>query len=55
MSTPPDDLENMLNEIQKTISDNQRFLQALMDDTGSEESADDDEDEGSTSEEFEEF
>jgi hypothetical protein len=53
MSTPPDDLETMLSEIQKTISDNRRFLQALMDDTGSEEIAD--EDEVSTSEDFEEF
>jgi hypothetical protein len=33
MSTEPDDLETLLSDVRKTISDNQLFLKTLKDDT----------------------
>lgn len=36
MSTVPDDLETLLTDVRKTISDNQIFLNTLKDDTADE-------------------
>jgi hypothetical protein len=48
--TGPDDLEQLLAEVRKTISDNSQFLKKL-----GEENADDGEDEESVEDEFEEL
>ncbi|HEY3308050.1 MAG TPA: hypothetical protein VGJ93_06315 [Desulfuromonadaceae bacterium] len=54
MSELPDDLANLLDEVRKTIRENEQFLQALIDDTAAKdlvEAATEDRDE----EEFEEL
>ena len=33
MAEAPDDLENLLTEVRKTISDNKQFLEKLIDET----------------------
>ena len=33
MSAGPDDLELLINDVRKTIAENERFLQTLMEDT----------------------
>jgi len=38
MTEPPDDLEKLLAEVRKTISDNRQFLDKLVDETAEDDS-----------------
>jgi hypothetical protein len=54
MLDAPDELDKLVLEIRKTISDNRQFLEKLVDETV-EDDDEDQEDEASTAEDFEEL
>jgi len=55
MPEGPDDLEMLLGDVRKTISDNERFLRTLLEDTVDAGIEPDDAEEGKEEDEFEEL
>lgn len=55
MSAGPDDLEKLLGDVRKTISDNERFLRTLLEDAVDADSESEDSEGDQVGEEFEEL